>query len=115
MQLFHHLNGLISAADPGERVGEPEGAAEERALAAAESVVAAVAGEQRAGPKTESQGVHRGRESSGVGALVAQDYPQQQTGVEFMSAGLTCVAADAVRPTARFDRSRRWRAAYAPG
>ena len=46
-QLLHQLGGLVEASDPGERVGEPERAAQEGALRAAKAVLAAVAGEQR--------------------------------------------------------------------
>src|ERR671910_466974 len=47
-QLIHERGGLVSAPYPGERFDEPEGAAEEGALAAAEAILAGIAPEQRA-------------------------------------------------------------------
>ena len=54
-QLFHELGGLVEASDPGERVGEPERAAQEGALRAAQAVLSAVAGDQRTVPEMALQ------------------------------------------------------------
>ena len=100
-QLLHELGGLVEASDPGERVGEPERAAEERALRAAQAVLSAVAGEQRAAPELAPQRVHRRRQPAGVRALVAEQDPQQQAGVELLAAGVAGVAAQSLGPAAR--------------
>src|SRR5215208_6521289 len=65
-QPVHEGRGLVAAPNPGERVGEPERAAEEGALAAAQPVVSAVTGEQRTAPELALYGLDRPRESIGV-------------------------------------------------
>ena len=67
-QLVHQRRGLVAAPDPGERVGEPERAAEEGALAAAQPVLSAVAGEQRTAPELAPYGVDRRAQPAGVRA-----------------------------------------------
>ena len=53
-QLFHELDGCLQAPDPGERVCEPERAAEQGSLGSAEAVLAAVAVKQRTVPELAS-------------------------------------------------------------
>ena len=102
-QLCHELGGLLESSDAGERVGEPERAAEEGALRAAKPVVSAVAGEQRTVPEVAPDGVDRRREPTGVLSLIAEQDPQKQAGVEFLPAGVAAVAAQSLGPAARFD------------
>ena len=59
-ELVHQLGGLVGASGAGERVGEPERAAQEGALASRKAVLAAVAIQQRAVAQLASHGRDRG-------------------------------------------------------
>ena len=96
-QLLHELGGFVEASDPGERVGEPERAAQESAFGAAKAVLSAVAGDQRTAAEIASERVDRRRQPAGVRALVAEQDPQKQAGVELLPAGVAGVAAQSLR------------------
>src|SRR4029453_11527290 len=102
-QLVHQSCGLVGLPDPGERVGEPERAAEEGALAAAQPVLAAVAREQRTAPELPPYGLDRPRESIGMAGLVAEQDSQKQARVELFAAGLARVTSALVGPAVCLD------------
>src|SRR4029079_1222546 len=79
---------------------EPERAAQEGALCAAKSILPAVASEQRAVAQVASHRFDRRGQSAGIGALIAEQDAQEQTGVDLLPARMAWIAAQRRGPAA---------------
>src|SRR5919204_6701117 len=94
---LHQLRGLVQPALPCVGVGEPEGAGEEGAFLAAETIVAAVAAYEGPVAKRPCDGIDRRDEPRRPWLVVPGEDAEQQRRIELLAAGGLDVALDALR------------------
>src|SRR6185503_10905304 len=87
-QVVQEPFGLAAPARDRERLGKPERAADERAFALEQAVVARVPAKEGAGGELAPNGLDRHADTRRVGTVVARDGEQQQARVELVRIGV---------------------------
>src|ERR671925_938584 len=96
-ELIHRLDRLGDAPGPGEGLDQPERAGDEHALGPGETVLAGVAIQVGTTPELAPQSVD-GSLGPGAAAIeIAEDDPEQDAGVEFLTTGESDVASLGLR------------------